>query len=171
MESFKIFKSIRGHWINYDFFDIYFLFNNAVSKLDFNIEKNEMKLQSKEDGFMSYILINTRLRSKLDILNVLLKNFKLTIALDFFLIFNFYTIYLRRLRYNYYTRNLTILNEFTRIKVLFILVNNPFGKNKTQVNIFRFQKMYTKKFYNRQMSQERFNKKFKFFLSIFTRRH
>jgi len=99
-----------------------------------------------------------------------LENFRLMISLDFFLVFNFYTIYLRRLRFNYYMRNLTILNEYQSLKYLFILVNNPFGKNKTQVDILEYQKMYTIEHYDENTSQEIFNQKFKFFLSKFIRR-
>jgi hypothetical protein len=170
IESFKTFNSINGFWINYDFFDIYYLYNNGVSVLDYYIEKKEIELKSKEYDLMPFVLINTRLEEKLDKFSILLRKFKLTLALDFFLVFNFYSLYLRRLRYNYYMRNLPILNEFTGIKHLYVLVNNPFGKNRTKIDILRFQKLFTINYYKDHISQRNFNKKFKLFLSDFTRR-
>jgi hypothetical protein len=110
------------------------------------------------------------LDERLDLFSVDLEDFRLTISLDFFLVFNFYTIYLRRLRFNYYMRNLIILNEYTSLKHLFILVNNPFGKNMTQVDILEYQKIYTVEHYDENISQESFNQKFKFFLSKFSSR-
>lgn len=168
IESYRVFKNIKSNWINSNFFDIYFLFNTGISEIDFVIEKEENN--HKCNDYFPFILAHTRLNERLDINIIHLKDFKLTISLDFFLIFNFYTLYLRRLRFNYYMRNLPIFYEYTRWKFLFILVNNPFGRNKTQVDILRYQQLYTIAHYNSYTSNLEFNLKFKFFHSKFTRR-
>lgn len=174
-ESYKIFKTINFNWINYNFFDIYFLFNNCVNEFDFFFKKmldDDIMLEEEKSikDEVSLLLRDERLDEKLDLYSVDLEDFKLIISLDFFLVFNFYTIYLRRLRFNYYMRNLIILNEYQSLKYLFILVNNPFGKNMTQVDILEYQKIYTLEHYNSNTSQESFNAKFKFFFSKFSRR-
>jgi hypothetical protein len=70
-----------------------------------------------------------------------IRSFMIKIPHLFFVLYSFYTIYYRNFRYNLYIRSYYFFEEYTCKKKYFILHNNPYGKNKTKITFWRYQKL------------------------------
>jgi hypothetical protein len=71
------------------------------------------------------------------------KYFGIRIPYIFFLLYTWYSIYYRRVRYNFYIRGQQFFQEYAGRMHFFIWHNNPFSKNKAKMFILRYQKLFT----------------------------
>lgn len=71
------------------------------------------------------------------------KYFGIRIPYIFFLLYTWYSIYYRRIRYNFYIRGQQFFQEYAGRMHYFIWHNNPFSKNKAKMFILRYQKLFT----------------------------
>ena len=71
------------------------------------------------------------------------KYFGIRMPYIFFLLYTWYSIYYRRVRYNFYIRGHQFFQEYAGRMYYFIWHNNPFSKNKAKMFILRYQKLFT----------------------------
>lgn len=71
------------------------------------------------------------------------KYFGIRMPYIFFLLYTWYSIYYRRVRYNFYIRGQQFFQEYAGRMHFFIWHNNPFSKNKAKMFILRYQKLFT----------------------------
>ena len=71
------------------------------------------------------------------------KYFGIRMPYIFFLLYTWYSIYYRRIRYNFYIRGQQFFQEYAGRMHYFIWHNNPFSKNKAKMFILRYQKLFT----------------------------
>ena len=96
-----------------------------------------------------------------------IRSFMIKIPYAFFLWYTWYIIFYRNARYNLYVRSILFFEEYTSKKNYFILHNNPYGKNRTKITFFNFQKLWTVNHFKLYIEERFFNKWFLFYSSRF----
>jgi len=108
-------------------------FHSAFCIFEFYLNYDSCFFNRFNNRFFDLILIRNITQYRINrIIN--LKKYTIEIPVVFFMLRTYYSVYLRRVRYNHYIRNINTLYEYTSIKYLFILLNNPGGKNKTKIH-------------------------------------
>lgn len=137
-------------------FEFYLEYNNYAF-YDFNSNFFDLYYIYYKDEYLPNKLID-------------LNKFSLELPYMFFMLRTFYSIHLRHIRYNYYVRNNMGLNEYTSVKYLFILVNNPGGKNKYKIPYYKYQRLFTMQQFDRYMVPKNINNAFSLYESRFYKR-
>ena len=140
---------------------------NYLSKVSYNEILNNKKENYNEFFLQNYdeFLLNLSDINKLDYYKSMMdyRSFMVKIPYLFFLLYTWYVIHYRNFRYNLYVRSYYFFEEYTCKKKYFILHNNPYGKNKTKIPFFKFQKLWTIDHFKLYIEERFFNKWFLFY--------
>jgi hypothetical protein len=121
--------------------------NAYLSKVLYNEAIDCTKEDSDEDFVEDYdeflLVFQSSNINKLDYYNYIMdiRSFTVKIPYLFFLLYSWYTVYYRNCRYNLYIRGFNFFDEYICKMKVFILRNNPYGKNKTKMPLFYFQRL------------------------------
>jgi hypothetical protein len=146
-----------------------FKYRSYLSKISYNEILNNKKENYDEFFLKNYdefllTLYNNNI-NKLDYYKNMMdiRSFMVKIPYLFFLMYTWYIIHYRNFRYNLYVRSYYFFEEYTCKKKIFILHNNPYGKNKTKVPFFKFQRLWTIDHFKFYIEERFFNKWFLFY--------
>jgi len=137
---------------------------NYLSKVSYKEILNNKKEYYDEKFPKNYneflLVIMSNNAYKLDYYNFMMdiRSLMLKIPYLFFLFYAWYVVYYRNFRYNLYIRGFYFFEEYACRRKIFILHNNPYGKNKTKIFFFDFQRLWTIDHFKLYIEERIFNK-------------
>lgn len=126
--------------------DTYFLtslyFEYCTEFLDNNKKARSLL---KKRVYSNYKALNIKKEKKFNVNKHLLNltTFGIRMPYLFYLLYTWYSIFYRRSRYNLYIRGFQFFQEYISRMHYFIWANNPFGKNKTKMYVYKYSKLFT----------------------------